>query len=208
MQTTEHCRYMLLALLALIVVTSGGCAEQQPWPIFEKPPLIEPGVGVGPIRFGMKQGEVFARLGKIRSTHSASSGRGYGNDLPRVESLGFGYEGRHLDLHIFTYPDAGVQEMSLAVYRDFARLPWHKTPRTANGIGLGSTKAQLLAAFGEPTRTIGDFPSGLSIFEYAHLGMSFHVEKPGVITYISMHRPALGMDDVPEALAKEYENAE
>jgi hypothetical protein len=191
-----------LLILLMSALSLEACASQAAWLTWEAP-VIEPGVGVGPIRFGMTAEEMFQRLGRISSTSSGSYGRG--NNLPPVEHEGYAYDGRFLHLNVYTYPDVGVQEISIADYRHLRFLPWHVVPRTASGITLGSRLAEVKAAYGEPSRTM-DFADGSNLMEYYALGMRIDCDKSGRVDYIGLQPLGYGSGaSFEERLAEEYE---
>ncbi len=114
----------LAALLLAITVTVPSCSQQSTTPKPKPSLLIEPNAGVGPLRKGMSQSQVEAAVGKPERE---------GNRTWRYPQLGlrvlFDKQGIIASVH--------------------CRKGFKGT--TAEGIGIGATRAELIQAFGEPT---------------------------------------------------------
>ena len=146
----------LAAFLAL-----GGCSDQREpaaRPGGESTMLIEPNLNVGKIRAGMTIDQVIAELGQ--------PGRQTANAL----------EYPQLGLAVMPGPDGVVQ---VVMCGDVTGIngPFVKafTGRTKQGIGMTSTRDEVLKAFGEPA---GDekMRFGLESMNYPSLGLRFTLE--------------------------------
>ena len=114
-------------LICCLVLILAGCSKKK-----YEPQLIEPGVGIGEVKFGMSVKEVKEILGK-----------------PDQESDYFLVFNR-FGLSIET--ENGVVNGILCMDATDS-VPDMKAceARTKEGIGIGSTKEEVLAAYGEPT---------------------------------------------------------
>jgi hypothetical protein len=147
---------MLAALLAL-----GGCSDQREpaaGPPGESKMLIEPNQSVGKIHAGMTKEQVVAELGQ--------PGRQTANAL----------EYPRLGLAVMPGPDGVVQ---VVMCGDVTGLngPFVKafTGRTKEGIGMTSTRDEVIKAFGEPSED-EKMRFGLESMNYPALGLTFTLE--------------------------------
>jgi hypothetical protein len=144
------------AVAALLIAT--GCSKHNPSPESkptEPPVLVEPNAGVGKVQKGMNRDQVEAAIGKperINGLFSFYSRRGM--------FVGFGNDGVMFNIKC-TRPFAGV---------------------TKEGIGIGSTRAELLAAYGNPSEE-KHFKDGDNLW-FAPIGISFDVENDKVTSFI------------------------
>jgi len=124
-----------------------------------EPSLIEPNVRVGKVVAGMTVKQLVTQLGEPqRRTAKALE----------YTQLGFA-----------VVPDSnGV--VSIVMCGDVTGIhgPFVKafTGRTKEGIGMLSTRDELLKAYGEPTES-EKFPGGLESMNYPPLGMTFTLER-------------------------------
>lgn len=58
--------------------------------------------------------------------------------------------------------------------------------RTARGVGIGSTAADLRAAYGEPDAILGDHDAGYEAWSYEGLGYAFYVDGGGTVVSVSL----------------------
>jgi hypothetical protein len=147
--------------------------------------LIEPNISVGKVRVGMSVQQLVAELGEPP--------RRTANSL-EYPKLGFA---------VMPGPDGIVQ---VVMCGDVTGLngPFTKvfSGRTKEGIGMNSSKEDLLKAFGEPTKS-ERMQGGLESLQYAETGMTFTLEAGKVhhiIVRLRGHQeaePAIGVDTSP-----------
>jgi len=116
--------------------------------------IIEPGVGIGKVTFGMKSKEVQNILGKPDSE---------GTDSLAYDKLG-------LSIYIFKGWVKGVTCRGISGDPDVKPC----TARTSKDIGIGSTRDQIIEAYGEPTS------DERNILKYESIGATFMVSEDGV----------------------------
>lgn len=123
-----------------------------------EPVLVEPHVGVGKVRAGMTVQQVIAELGEPqRRTASA-------------------LEYARLGLAVVHETNGVVQAVMCGDVTGI-RGPFVKTfiGRTKEGIGMNSTREEVVRAYGEPT-TNERFAGGLESLKYIPLGITFTLE--------------------------------
>jgi hypothetical protein len=150
---------VLSGLLAAGACLIGCSREKEPPPGAENAAvIIEGGVGVGKVRAGMTVEQVRAELGKPQRTTA--------NAL-EYTSLGFA---------VMPGPDGVVQVVMCGdVIGLNGPLVKRFNGRTKQGLGLGSTREELIKAYGEPTndqRFLGNRES----MRYDPLGITFSLE--------------------------------
>ncbi len=156
---------------AIVVFTLAGCKKDAPAPDSEdetaaspsEDPVVEAseafvielGVGVGPVRFGMSKEEVIKHLGQpdeevviqdvIRLDYISSRGINFG-----------------------LYPTVGVNYIKCysKEYPGISRITTF-VERTKKGIAMGASRNQIVTAYGEPNRTDSNGP--LTILYYDNL---------------------------------------
>lgn len=120
--------------------------------------LIEPGVAVGKIHLGMSKAQVVAEIGP--------PGRQTANSL----------EYPRLGLAVMPNADGMVQVVMcgdvMGINGPFAKA---FKGRTKEGIGMKSTREEVLKAFGEPAAH-EKMPLGIESMTYASLGLTFTLE--------------------------------
>jgi hypothetical protein len=120
--------------------------------------LIEPNIAVGPVRAGMTMAQVKAELGEPQRTPSNS-----------LEYTQFG-------LAVMPGPDGKVQVVMCGdvtgLNGPFAKL---FTGRTKEGIGMFSTRDEIIRAYGDPTAS-EKMRGGLESLQYEPLGITFTLE--------------------------------
>ena len=147
-----------LVSLSLILIVA-GCSEQTSTTTGTNSTfLIEPNLGVGPIRTGMTTAQVITALGEPQRRTS--------NSL------------EYTALGIAVMPGAdGI--VSVVMCGDVTGIngPFAKsfTGHTKEGIGMFSTRDQVIKALGEPTAD-EHMRGGLESLQYASLGMTLTLE--------------------------------
>lgn len=145
-----------VAVLALALVVFGCGPDPKPEP--SEPMLIEPKVSVGPIKAGMTTDEVVGLLGEPQ--------------LRTANAL----EYKRLGFAVMHGPDKVIQ---VVMCGDVTGLngPLVKafTGRTKEGIGLTSTREEVVNAYGQPTSS-QKFLGGRESLRYDQLGITFSLE--------------------------------
>jgi len=149
----------LLAVLAttLFLMSFLGCAEKEQE---DKPPVsltVEPLVGIGDVKFGDSRDAIIAAFGKPDQIQAQ------GKELNYVASRGVSYT---------VDADMGLQRIKLWSENWPTTLPFAVSTfagKTKADIGMGATREQIVAAYGEPDRTsTADSPSLKDIIENLH----------------------------------------
>jgi hypothetical protein len=132
--------------------------------------VIEPFVGMGKLHFGMSREEMIKILGEPQGTSNAPNINDYtklGLTVVLRENVVWG---------IFcgdkSKPDSDLIKNCRC--------------KTTKGIGMGSTKQQIVAAYGEPTRIVPD--NGLTMMLYKNIAMNFSLRDDKVV-YMGAQMP-------------------
>ncbi len=155
MKTSGWHRVTILALLALIscgILVSCGKKSEEPM-------VIEPGVGIGKVKFGMLSKEVRSILGKPDFEM---------RDAQMTESLVY----NELGLSIYIFKGSVKGMTCRGVSGDPEVKPC--TAITSRGIGIGSTREQIVEAYGKPTS------DERNILKYESIGATFMVSEDGM----------------------------
>jgi hypothetical protein len=151
-------------LLATVFLFIPGCGNNEPAnsPTENPAMLIQPGVSVGKVGAGMRMEEVRRQLGEPqRSTPNALE----------YTSLGFA---------VMPGGDGVVQVVMCGdVTGNSGPLVKRFTGRTKEGIGLGSSREDLIKAYGEPSKD-ENFPGARESMKYDQLGITFSLEAAKV----------------------------
>jgi hypothetical protein len=119
---------------------------------------IEPNVAVGPVRAGMRVQELVAKLGEP--------------DRRTANAL----EYTHLGFAVMPGPEGAVHVVMCGDVTGInGPLVKAFTGRTRDGIGLGSTREDLVRAYGEPTAS-EKLRGGTESIRYDPLGITFTLE--------------------------------
>lgn len=136
-------------------------------PPSEQTLAIVPLQGLGPVAFGMSENEVIALLGQPDRTEG-------GIGLFYLKSRG---------VSLLLHPRRGVSEISCWS----KKYPGPGTPemttftgKTKEGIGMGASREQVVAAYGEPDRT--DSKDPLEILYYGKLGTQFWLAQNNLVS--------------------------
>lgn len=138
---------LLFSLLSLCLAALVGCGKKADKDKPRDELIIEPLVGIGPVRFGMSKDEVIKHFGQPDEIS------GKATELNYVASIGLG----------FTVPvELGMQRIKCWSDNWPTTLPFAVTTfagRTKEGIAMGATREQIVAAYGQPDRqdSKGDF---------------------------------------------------
>ena len=158
---------------AIVVFTLAGCKKDAPAPDNEdetaagpsEDPVVEAseelvielGVGVGPVRFGMSKEEVIKHLGQPDKGIEE-----LGQDTVRLDyissrGLNFGLNPTVGVNYIKCYSKEYPGESNVTTFAE----------RTKKGVAMGASRNQIVAAYGEPDRTDSNGP--LTILYYDNL---------------------------------------
>ena len=149
------------AIAATIVIVTTSCSDSpksgSSGQVNSNTPItIEPGVGVGKVRAGMSMDEVIAQLGKPDGKP--------GDRHLEYRRLGFAVGfGRDGGVNVVMCGNSSGVNDSLA--KAF-------TGRTKEGLGLGSSRADVVKAYGEPSG-VEKGPAGRESLKYTPLGLTF-----------------------------------
>jgi hypothetical protein len=151
----------VVAIVATIVILTTSCSDRAKPGSSDQvnsstPILIEPGVGVGKVRAGMSMDEVIAQLGKPDGKpgdrHLEYRRLGF--------AVGFGRDGGVNFVMCGT--SSGVNDSLAKAF----------TGRTKEGLGMGSSRADVVQAYGEPSE-VEKGPAGWESLKYRPLGLTF-----------------------------------
>src|ERR1017187_8337955 len=155
---------MTTLVVAAILITTGCSKQKTPTEsqpaapeVKAKPPvLIEPNAGVDKVQKGMNKDQVEAAIGKPE----------------KINGKWWFYQQRGM---IVAFGDNGVM-FNIKCTSPFAGV-------TKEGIGIGSTKAELVAAYGTPSQA-KQFDQGNENLWFSPIGISFDMENDKVTSFI------------------------
>ena len=145
---------------AIVVFTFADCKKETPAPDSEdeiaaspsEDPVVEPsealvielGVGVGPVKFGMSKEEVIENLGEPDEV----TANGQGLDYISSRGLLFGLN-----------PTVGINYIKCYSegYPDYSHVTTF-AEKTKKGVAMGASRNQITAVYGEPDRTASKEP--------------------------------------------------
>ena len=150
-----------LSLLTLCLVALLSCAKKadREMPVDEL--IIEPLVGIGSVQFGMSKDEVIEHFGQPDKVMAE------GTKLNYVSSKGLGFT---------VDSELGLQMIQCWSKNWPKELPFAVTTfagRTKEGIGMGATREQIVAAYGQPDRTTTDAKEYFENLHYDKLQTKF-----------------------------------
>jgi hypothetical protein len=142
--------------------------------------LIVPGVSVGKVRKGMTTNEVETVLGKPE----------------KWQGKIMVYDGK-LGMSVGQTKNGAMMVFCGSSMLHYAGVKKFRC-RTKEGIGMESSRADIIKAFGKPSAEPQTNP-GQTQLEYASLGLTFTLESDKVINILVLFRPDLSPDDSPAA---------
>src|SRR5712672_1638038 len=151
---------LIFITLGCALALSGGCSESsdETSSSANPPMVIEPNLRVGEVHAGMTVEQVVKQLGEPQ--------RRTANALEYTR-LGFA---------VMPGPDGVVQVVMCGDVTGInGPLVKAFTGRTREGIGMNSTRAEVIKAYGEPTSS-EKFMGGIESLQYAPLGITFTLE--------------------------------
>ena len=125
-------RAVCLAAVLLLAAASGAVAQDGPGPAFDTA-----AEGIGPLRLGMPAGEALTVAG-CKATLAAESYEGATGDYVRQARL----PGCGVTLKLAGERKGGAKDVAAVTVKAPSRFT------TRQGIGIGATEAQVLAAYG------------------------------------------------------------
>ncbi|MHC4984385.1 MAG: hypothetical protein ACYTF6_14610 [Planctomycetota bacterium] len=154
--------------------TTSDVVKPERTPTGDEPQLkIVPLEGVGPVKFGMSRDEVAAALGQPEREEGGGVGMYY------LKSKG---------ISVTLDPRHGVREIN-CWSSEYPGIPSDRTfaGKTKEGIGMGATREQVVAAYGQPDRA--DPKGPLEILHYNELRAHFTLMKNSLVSIkISIRR--------------------
>lgn len=151
----------IIFCLLLAIVLAPGCKQEE-----GTGADIQPGIGLKDVKIGDKAEEAINKYGPTTSTYVESNGQFI--HLMNYQTIGIG---------IVLNPTNSATFDKNTTIRSFSLdAPFSGT--TAEGIGVGSTKAEVKAAYDEPNTTDGITDT------YSVLGISFSYDGAGIVDNI------------------------
>ena len=160
---------LLFSLLTLCLVTLLSCAKKADTEDTVEELIIEPLVGIGPVRFGMSKSEIVKHFGEPDKVLAE------GTKLHYVPSRGLSFT---VDTEL------GLQEISCW---SEGMLPSGVTTfagRTKEGIGIGATQEEIVAAYGQPDRRSTDSKEVIQNLHYDKLQAKFSLQEGKLISMV------------------------
>jgi len=162
---------LLFSLLTLCLAALVGCGKKVDKDKPREELIIEALVGIGPVRFGMSKDEVIKHFGQPDKI------LGKGTKLNYVSSKGLGFT---------VDSELGLQMIQCWSDNWPTELPFTVTTftgRTKEGIGIGSTREQIVAVYGPPDRTGIDSNKGIiQNLHYDNLRIKFSIWQDKLIS--------------------------
>ena len=152
-------QFTFTAFLMAAALLAGGCSTRPAHVAgaSSESIVIEPGVAVGPVHSGMTIQQVIAELGQPERT--------------KYSAL------EYTNLGIYISPGKSEVVHIVGIFPPFAG-------RTKEGIGLGSSRADIIQAYGEPTAAKPIKP-GFEVLRYDPPGLNFEL-RDGKVDSIGM----------------------
>jgi len=156
-------------LLTLCLVSLLSCAKKADKEEAIDELIIEPLVGIGPVRFGMSKDEVIKHFGQPDKILAD------GTKLNYVSSKGLSFT-----------VDSGLSLQEISCWSE-GMLPFGvKTfaGRTKEGIGIGATQEQIVAAYGRSDRTSTGSKGVIQNLHYDKLQVRFSLQEGKLISMV------------------------
>ena len=161
-------------LVALCLVALLGCGKKAAEDETSDESVIEPLVGIGPVRFGMSRAEVIEHFGQPDRIFEGQPAK-----LNYVPSRG---------LNFVVDAELGLEEIGCW---SEGMLPSRVTTfagSTKEGIGIGASQEEITSAYGQPDRTSTDAKGITQNLHYDKLNTRFSL-KEGSVTSIVLEAP-------------------
>ena len=140
---------LLLSLLMVSLPSLVSCGKKAEEGEATEELIIEPLVGIGSVQFGMSKSEIIEHFGQPDKVMAE------GTKLNYVSSQGLGFT---------VDSELGLQKIQCWSENWPTELPFAVTTftgRTKEGIGIGSTREQIVSIYGQPDRTGTDAYKGV-----------------------------------------------
>ena len=160
---------LLLCLLTVSLLILVGCAKKVDKDEPRDELIIEPLVGIGPVQFGISKSEIVKYFGEPDKVLAE------GTKLHYVPSRGLSFT---VDAEL------GLQEISCW---SEGMLPSGVTTfagRTKEGIGIGATQEEIVAAYGQPDRRSTDSKGVIQNLHYDKLQAEFSLQEDKLISMV------------------------
>ncbi len=161
---------LLSGLLVLCLTALPGCGKKAGEEESPDKLVIEPLVGIGPVKFGMSKAEVIEHFGQPDKLFE-----GPVTKLHYVPSRG---------LNFVVDAELGLREIGCW---SEGMLPSRVTTfagSTKEGIGIGASQEEITAAYGQPDRTSTNTAGGMEIIHYDTLSTEIWIKEGNVITIV------------------------
>ena len=161
---------LLLSLLMLSLVAGISCEKKADVEEPREELVIEPLVGIGPVQFGMTKDQVIDHFGQPDQIFD-----GQVTKLHYVPSQG---------LNFAVDAQRGLQEIGCW---SEGMLPSRVTTfagKTKEGIRIGATEEEIVAAYGEPERTSTDSRGIIQNLHYDSLGAKFSIKEGKLMSMV------------------------
>ena len=181
--STRSLEIQVVTLLAVATLLAGGCSKRPAHGVWSssKSIVIEPGISVGPVRSGMTIQQVIAELGEPdRRLKVGVSEAGQQESALQYLNLGLSVlAGKDGIVHNVVCVDPTQMGKDAPFTKAFAG-------HTKEGIGLWSSRADVIRAYGEPTviKKIEGKPR-YEVLRYKQLGLVFEL-RDGKVDAIGM----------------------
>jgi hypothetical protein len=156
-----------LAMGTLCLVTLIGCNNKSDEEASAGELIIEPLVGIGPVKFGMSKEEVIKHFGPPDKVFAD------GTKLNYVSSRGLSFT---IDSEL------GLQEIGCW---SEGMLPSRVTTfigKTKEGIGIGASEEEIVAAYGQPDRTSTSSNGVIQNLHYDKISAKFSLKEDKLMT--------------------------
>ena len=162
---------LLLSLLMVSLLALVSCAKKADKDESRDELIIEALVGIGPVQFGMSKSEIIEHFGQPEKVQAE------GTKLNYVSSKGLGFT---------VDSELGLQMIQCWSDNWPTELPFDVTTftgRTKEGIGIGATQEEIVAAYGQPDRTGTDSNKGvIQNLSYDKLRIKFSLWQDKLIS--------------------------
>ena len=163
---------LLLSLLMVTLPALVSCSKKVEEGEAVEELIVEPLVGIGAVQFGMSKDEIIEHFGQPDKLTT----RAEGTKLNYVASKGLGFE---------VDSELGMQKIQCWSENWPTQLPFAVatfTGRTKEGIGIGSTREQIVIAYGEPDRTSTDAKGIIQNLDYDKVRIRFSLWQDKLIS--------------------------
>ncbi len=165
---------LVSGLIVLCLAVLPGCGKKAGEEESPDKLVLEPSVGIGPVKFGMSKAEIIEHFGQpdkiiegplTKINYVSSQGLIFNVDAKLgLQEIGCWSEGM-LPSGVSTFAGS-----------------------TTDGIGMGSSQEDITAAYGQPDRTSTNTAGGFQIIHYDTLGTKFWI-KGGAAMCIILEAP-------------------